>query len=340
VKSFFERYGVLVAFIVMCAGFSIGLPSRFPTHENLLIILTTQIPIMPIALAVTILLRTNEFDLSVSSMLVLSGLVCGTLSLHGLNLVTVIVVALLVGAAVGATNAFLILVLQINGFIATLGMSSVLAGVGYGISGGLLVTPTSPALLDFSRDSVDGVPAAVIYSLGIAIVLWVVFEYTPIGRYWLFSGGNAEAARSAGVPVRKVKAIALILSGVICAFGGILSMGNIGSVDPASSTDYLLLPFSAAFVGTALIQSGRFNIIGTVVGVFLLSVASDGLGLVGAPVWFSQVFSGGILIVALAVGRFGAYQTSGRARRLLRGKIGMSALEEADSSLPEVVREG
>src|SRR6185312_9053321 len=100
---------------------------------------------------------------------------------------------------------------------------------------------------------------------------------TALGRYWLFAGGNTEVARLAGVPTPLVKALSFILSGAICGFAGIVLIGTLGAADPSTSASYLLGPYAAAFVGTAVIQQGRFNVIGTVVGIYLISLADIGL---------------------------------------------------------------
>ncbi len=312
-----QRYGVIFALIALFVAFSAYQPSLFLTQGNLLTVITSQSSVLLLAIAVTIPLRAGEFDLSIGAIMVVSSLETGILFRdHHASIPVLIVVALAIGAVAGLVNALLVVGLKINGFIATLGTSSVLGGIGYGISNSAVVGPLDGSITSFARDSVGSIPAAVFWGWGIAIVLWVVFERTVLGRYWLFAGGNAEAARLAGVRTQAVKFLSFVVSGAICGFAGLLLTGTIGSSDPSTSGGYLLGPFAAAFVGTAVLQEGRFNIIGTVIGTYLISVADIGLELFGAPTWFGQVFSGLILIVALAIAKLGG--TSAPARMLRR----------------------
>jgi ABC-type uncharacterized transport system permease subunit len=119
--------------------------------------------------------------------------------------------------------------------------------------------------------------------------------------------------------------ISFVIGGALCGFAGVLLLGTIGSADPSTTGSYLLGPYAAAFVGTAVIQEGRFNIIGTVIGVYLISVADIGLELFGAPTWFGQVFSGLILIFALAVARLGARTRRVKPAAIVQASSGPTA---------------
>jgi ribose transport system permease protein len=299
-----ERFGVILALVLLFVAFSVYDPDAFLTSSTMLIIVTSQSTVIILALALTIPLRAGEFDLSIGSIMVLSASTTGLLQLdHDWSLGALLVVSIALGAAAGLLNAILVVGFGINGFIATLGTSSILAGIGYGITDSQLVGPVEGSIIEFSRTSWHRVPAAVFIGWGIALVLWLVLERTVLGRYWLFAGGNPQAAHLAGVPTRLVKALSYVVSGAICGFAGLLLLGTLGSADPSVSGAYLLAPFAAAFVGTAVLQGGRFNVIGTVVGTYLISVATIGLVLFGAPQWFGQVFSGLILVLALGVAR-------------------------------------
>jgi ribose transport system permease protein len=139
----------------------------------------------------------------------------------------------------------------------------------------------------------------------IAAVIWVVFEFTPLGRYLLFLGGNANAARLAGLRVGGLRSVAFIAASTIGGgIAGVLLAGSLGSVDPSSGSSYLLAPLTAAFLGTTTIQVRRFNVIGTLVGLYLLAFGITGLQLEGIQGWISDVFNGAALIVALAFARY------------------------------------
>jgi ribose transport system permease protein len=301
-----RRYGVLIVTVLLFAVFSAVSPSLFLSKGNLLTILTSQSTILILALAVTIPLRAGEFDLSIASIMGLSMLVGALLQVRAhQSLLVVIVVSIVIGAACGGFNALLVIGFGINGFIATLGMSTVLTGIGYAATNSEVIGPLTGDFLRMSQKTAGSIPLAVFYGWGLVIVLWVIFEFTPLGRFWLFAGGNTAAARLSGVRTKRVKSTSFILAGAMCGFAGVLLAGTNGAADPSISSSYLLPPFAAAFLGTAVIQEGRFNVWGTTIGVYLISIGSIGLQLIGASTWASQVFSGGILVVAVGLSRIG-----------------------------------
>jgi ribose transport system permease protein len=131
------------------------------------------------------------------------------------------------------------------------------------------------------------------------VILWYVYEWTPFGRRLLFTGGNRDASRLTGIHVKRIRASAFILSAVISALAGVVLAGSVGAVDPGSAGAYLLQPFAAAFLGTTVIQFGRFNAWGTVIGLYLLAAGVSGLQLLGASSWVSDVFNGVTLVLAV-----------------------------------------
>jgi ribose transport system permease protein len=316
-----QRFGVLAALALMFLAFSLDLPGVFPTSGNLLILVTSQSAVMLLALAVSIPLRAGEFDLSVAAQMVLSAVVCALLAKDfGWPLPLVILAGIAVGVATAIVNSVLIIGLKINGFIATLGIMSVLTGLAYGFSGSsVILLPENSPIIRFCSATWLGIPTGVWYGWFIAVVVWIAFERRPIGRYWLFAGGSPEAARLAGVRTSRVKTLSLVFAGVISGFAGVVLLGSLGSADPTTAGSYLLAPYAAAFVGTAVLQEGRVNIVGTVTGVYLVSVVDDGLQLIGAQPWFSQLFSGLILVIALGVSKVGSRaRTGGASTRMIR----------------------
>jgi ribose transport system permease protein len=253
-----------------------------------------------LALGITMPLRTGDFDLSIASNMGFCAALAGTLTLHGVPVGLAIVIALAAGLGVGIINAILIVIVGINAFIATLGTMTILGGLAVAVTGGHVVSGLPDALTTLSRhDVVLGLPAGVFYGWILAAVLWYVYEYTPFGRQLLFVGGNPDAARLAGVPVRRVRMAAFILSGVFGAVGGIVLVGILGAVDPSIGPQFLLPPYAAAFLSTTAIQVGRFNVVGMLIGLYLLAVGITGLQLIGVASWISDVFNGGALVLAV-----------------------------------------
>jgi ribose transport system permease protein len=137
----------------------------------------------------------------------------------------------------------------------------------------------------------------------LAAIVWFIFEKTPYGRYLLFIGGNRDAARLTGLPVRRSRMIAFIVCGLLAAVAGLVMAGSLGAVDPTSGPSYLLQPYAAVFLGTTAIQPGRVNVIGTLLGLYLLVVGITGIELLGISGWITDAFNGGALVVAISVSK-------------------------------------
>jgi ribose transport system permease protein len=295
-----EKFGLVGVLIVMIIVFSIALPHTFPTSTNLRITLSAQSVTLMLALAVTLPLRAGDFDLSLSMIMVGSASVIAELTTkHHMGLFPAIIIALLGAILIGAVNAILIVGVGVDSFIATLGMMTFLGGAISGYTGGLAITGLPHGLRTIADSDWLSLPSMVFIAWIFAVVLWYVYEYTPFGRRLLFTGGNRDAAKLAGIKVGQVRAAAFIGAAVISALAGILLAGGLGAVDPTSGGAYLLSPYAAAFLGMTVIQFRRFNVIGTVVGCYLLAVGVSGLQLFGVASWVSDVFNGLMLVAAV-----------------------------------------
>jgi ribose transport system permease protein len=176
------------------------------------------------------------------------------------------------------------------------------------------------SLQSISNNTLLTLPLRVWYGWVLALVLWYVYQFTPFGRRLLFVGGNPSSARLTGIQVRRVKATSFILSALISAAAGIFLAGSLSAVDPTTSGDYLLQPYAAAFLGTTVLQFGRFNSLGTVIGLYLLAAGVSGLELLGVQTWVNDVFNGATLIIAVVAAtlmrrgilNLAAYRTAGR----------------------------
>jgi ribose transport system permease protein len=325
-----ERFGLLLVLAAVIVAFSIALPSTYPTTVNLKIVLSGQAVFLILALAVTVPLRAGEFDLSIGAVAVGAATLVAELTVqHHVSVGAAVIVALGAGVAVGILNAVVVVGIGINAFIATLGSMTLVAGLALAISSnGLVIAGLPSSLENLSNATLLTLPARVWVGWVLAVVLWYVYQYTPYGRRQLFVGGNPASARLAGIRVKWVKASAFVISGGLSAVAGVLLAGSLGSVDPTSSGEYLLQPYAAAFLGTTVLQFGRFNSIGTVIGLYLLAAGVSGLELLGVQPWVNDVFNGATLILAVVA-----------ATLMRRGVLSLAARQgeeiEQDDSLPK-----
>jgi ribose transport system permease protein len=300
-----ERYAMLFLAVVLYAVFSLISPHVFFTGANARVMVTSQATTLLLALAATLILRAGQFDVSLSAIMILSGCLVGVLSgKYGVPPWAAVIVALLAGGIAGALNGFFVVVVGVDGLVVTLGMLTLLMGVGNAISSSNLVTSIPPALVQFAGRRFLQLPVVVWIGWGTAAILWYVFEFTPVGRSLLFVGGNLSTARLAGLRVTSLRVWAFVAAGLMSALAGVLLAGTLGSMDPGSGGAYLLSPYAAAFLGATAILPGRFNIAGTLVGLYLLTIGITGLNLIGVQSWVSDVFYGAALIIAVTFAKY------------------------------------
>jgi ribose transport system permease protein len=304
-RGIFERYAMLFLAITLYGVFAMLSPHVFFTAANARIMVSSQATTLLLALAATLILRVGQFDVSLSALMVLSGCVVGVLvGRCNVPVWAAIAVALLVGVAAGAINGFFVVIVGVDGLVVTLGMLTLLTGVGNAVSSSNLVTSIPSSLATFANWRMLQIPTVVWIGWIVAAAMWYVFQFTPAGRILLFVGGNPSTARLAGLKVTSVRIWSFVCAGLISALAGVLLAGSLGSMDPGSGGSYLLSPYAAAFLGATVILPGRFNIVGTLIGLYLLTIGISGLNLIGIQGWISDVFYGGALIIAVTFARY------------------------------------
>ncbi|CAJ58883.1 MULTISPECIES: ABC transporter permease [Frankia] len=297
-----DRFSGLYVLAALIIAYGIWLPDTFLTSQTARSVADGQAIAAIVALALVVPLAAGVFDLSVAATLGFSVCLVAWLQGHHVNAILSVLTAVAAGIVIGAVNSLVIIVLRVNSFIGTLGMGSLLAAGSYWITDGqTLIKGFSPDLLKAGRAQPAGIPVTVWYLVGIALVLWFVLEYTPVGRYFYAVGANPQASRLAGLRVDRLVARSLILAGFLSALGGAILAAKLGLGSPDVGPPYLLPAFSAAFLGATQIKSGRVNVLGTLVAVYLLGVGVKGLQLAGAPSYVGDLFNGAALIIAVAL---------------------------------------
>jgi ribose transport system permease protein len=295
-----SRFGLLICWGLLILFFSVRLPDTFPTTANFQTIFSSQAVLLVLALGLLPALAAGEYDLSVAGMLGLSLVLVGYLNVqHGWPIGWAILAALGAGLVVGLSNVFFIVVIGIDSLVVTLGTGTVLAGLALGINN-LSFGGISEHLVNAMRRETFGLQAAFYYALGLTILLWYVFAFTPLGRYLFFVGAGRNVARLTGIRVDLIRSSSLVFASLIASFAGIVLAGSLGSVDPTVGPTFLLPAFASAFLGATTITPGRFNAWGTFIAVYFLVTGITGLELMGFSGWIEQVFYGGSLVIAVA----------------------------------------
>ena len=295
-----RRTSLIWIWIALFVIFGLLDPGSFLTAGTLQTIFGSQQALVFIALGALCAFGVGEFDFSVAAVAGLSATLVAILVSHeGLNLWLAVIVAVAAAAGVGVFNAVLIIKIGINPIVTTLGVATLLAGVSSRISDGGTVFLNSRTLYRVAATSMFGLPVNFYYGLLVAVAFTYVTTATPLGRHMLFVGSNRSVARLAMVRVNRIRAGAYITSSLLCGIGGVMLIGTVGGFDPSSAPSYLLPALSATFLGTAVIQPGRFNPAGSMIAIYFLATGIVGLQLLGFSGWISDVFYGAALIIAI-----------------------------------------
>ncbi|MGP3534336.1 ABC transporter permease [Microbacterium sp. RD1] len=298
-----SRYGTLIGLALMLILFTVRAPTVFPTLQNFTNILAQGSLTAIIAAGLTMALVVGEFDLSIGYAASFAGLlVVGFMALQGMPIWVAVPLMLVIGGVIGAVNGILVTKARINAVIATLGVGTILTGLGFAYSPFPIVTniPVEFSVISLGR-FIPGIPNSIPLMIIVLAILWVILNKTDLGQKMQAVGGNKEAARLSGIRVDRVKIFAFVTAGVCAALTGIMLSSLLGSGTLAAADGYLLDAFAAVFLGSATLRDGEFHIVGTLVGVLVIAVGFNGLSIFGAPSWAQQVFSGGILIVAVGL---------------------------------------
>ena len=256
-----QRFAVIGVWILMAAVFAIVEPSNFLHWTVLQAIFNSQTYLVFLALSLLCTLAVSEFvDLSFASVFGLSATLLPVLVVnHGWNFWLAALVALIAGGLAGVVNALLVVVAGVSTIVVTLGMNILLLGVALWMSHLSEVTGLSVSDQGWVNHNLLGLPLEFYYGLIAALVFAYVLAVTPLGRHIRAVGSNHEVSRLAGVPVNRLRFGAFILAGLLAGFGGILAVTQVGGFDPNSTQGYLSPAFAAVFLGTAILQPGRFN---------------------------------------------------------------------------------
>jgi ribose transport system permease protein len=302
-KDLAQRLALPAAWLLLILGFGAANPGTFLTASNFQTMFGSQAVLLVLTLALIVPLTGSDYDLSVASVMTFSAMLIAILNVqHHWPVGAAILVALAIGALVGLVNGSLIIFFGIDSLIVTLGMGTVLAGMTLWISHSATISGVSASLVDAVVSyRLFGVSLAFYYGLLLCLAIWYVFEFTAIGRRLLFVGRGRSVARLSGVRVGGMRIGALIASGTIAAFAGVLYVGTTGGADPSSGPSFLLPAFAAAFLGATSIVPGKFNPWGTLVAVYFLVTGITGLQLLGVETFVQQLFYGGALLCAVAL---------------------------------------
>lgn len=296
-------YGLVILMLTLMLLFSLLLPTTFPTLLNLRAIVSDKSIIALLSLAAMIPMVAGRIDLTVGYGIVLWHILAISLQINfGLPWPIAVLIVVALGALTGAANGFLVEVAKIDSFIATLGTGTVLYALALWHTGGRQVVGVLPnGFYALNGTFIFGLPITGFYVLALSILLWVVLDYMPIGRYLYAIGANPKAAALNGIPTRKFVVSAFIASGTLTAITGVLLASKLRIGQASVGLEFLLPALVGAFLGSTTIKPGRVNVWGTIVGVTILAIGISGIQQFGGSFWVEPMFNGCTLLIAIGI---------------------------------------
>lgn len=303
-----SRVAVPLALLAVILGFGIARPSTFLTVANFKFILVDSSAAAVLSLGLTVILVMGEFDLSIGSMLGLGGAsAVAMMSFHHASWYSSILVGVALAVLVGIVNAVLIAYAGMSSFIATLAIGTMLIGAEFLFTGDRTVySGVAPQYLKIGQASLGGINVQVWIALAVAVVLWVLLERSEPGRYMYAIGGNREASRLTGLPVKRFLAFGFVVVALAATLAGIMITAQNGASSPQAGIPYLLPAYAAAFLGSTTFRPGQFNVPGTLISVFFLGVVGSGLTMLSLSTAAIDLVQGGILVFAMLLSRLGS----------------------------------
>jgi ribose transport system permease protein len=296
-------YGLPLLAIALIALFSALFPSTFPTAMNFNAIIDNKAVIALLALAGLCPMITGKIDLTIGYGIMLWHILAVSLQVrYGLPWFAAVAIVLALGALLGLINGLLVEVALIDSFIATLGVGTVLYSIALWHTGGRQVVGDLPAAFtSIDTFSLGPLPISALYVAALALVQWVVFEHTPLGRAMYAIGANPRAALLNGIPARRYVMFAFIASGILTAAAGVVLAAKLQIGQASVGLDYLLPALVGVFLGSTTVKPGRVNVWGTVVAVIVLAVGISGIQQFGGDFYVEPLFNGATLLASIAI---------------------------------------
>ncbi|MCX2710878.1 ABC transporter permease [Mycolicibacterium sp. J2] len=289
----------LAALLALVVFFSVR-AEAFLTAANLTLISGQAGILLLASLGATLVIVAGSVDLSVGSIALLTGAVVASLINDGLgNPILVLLIAVVVGAAIGLLNGVVFAYGRVPSFIATLGTLSLFAGIGLTILQGSTVNFTNQGIRDLAIGQfIPNIQNAALVALLALAVVWFFARRTRFGLYVYAVGGNEKVVELAGVKTRRVKVVILVVSGITAGLAGLLLTAQLGAAGPTLGSQILLDSVAAIVIGGTALSGGVGGVGRTVLGVLILTVLSNGLNQIGAADYTQTIIKGLVIIVA------------------------------------------
>ncbi|MGW9628545.1 ABC transporter permease [Microbacterium sp. NPDC055521] len=298
------EYAVLLLLGAVLVALAILSPSFF-TFGNIVNILNQNSPLVIIAAAGTFVIISGNFDLSTGAIYSVAGVVAAWLAVTTGNVVLALIAGPLIGMLLGAFNGAVITRLRVHSFLATLASSMIFTTIAVLITGGSLITVTTPGFTALGRNRIGGIFVAVLVMIVVVAILWFVLSRTLFGRYVYAVGGNAEAAELSGIHVDRTRVLVFVISGLAAGTAAAIGVSRIASGQPLAGAGLELSAIAAVILGGTSIYGGIGAVWRSVAGVFLIALIGNGFDLLNLNPQLKDMVTGFIILAAVGLAAAG-----------------------------------
>lgn len=299
-----QRYGTLGILVLLLVILAVLRPSFFFKTSTIAQILSQSSVNILIALGEFFAILIAGIDLSVGSVVALSGMFMAKLMVSGTSPVTAVLLGILMGALLGFINGMLVNSTGLHPFIITLGTQAIFRGVTLIISDSSAVFGFPASFSRFMAKRVFYVPVVAIIAIAVALVLAFLTRQTKLGRNIYALGGNRESAWYSGINIKLHTLIVFIISGICAGIAGVVLLGRVGSAEPAAATGFETYAIAAAIIGGTSFFGGKGKIFGVVMGGLIIGVINFGMNLLSVSSTLQQVVMGALIIGSVTLDRF------------------------------------
>lgn len=298
--QFYGKYGIFLIFIVIFAIASIGV-SGFLSVYNIKSIMLAIACTTVLGFGATFIIILGHINIAYGSEIAFIGCIACMVDVATGNVWAAILVALVIGIAMGALTGFIITKFKIPAFIMTLALTEAARGGAVLVTGGNTISGISKGFTFMGQGYVGPIPMAVIILLLCFVIMWVILNKTPFGRYIYAVGGNAKAAEASGISPNKITFKAYLLDGALVGVGSLLLMGRLNSGVPGAGLSYEMDAITAVVVGGTSMSGGSGTLFGTLVGAIIVGIINNVQTLMGVDSNIQKIVKGVIIVAAVII---------------------------------------
>jgi ribose transport system permease protein len=302
IRRILRSYGILIAFLFICVVMTVLSPV-FLTVTNVMNIIRQSSIYGIMAIGMTFVILTAGIDLSVGSLLAISGAIAAGAVKAGLGLELTVPIALAIGLACGLVNGVIITAGRITPFVVTLGMMSIARGLTLIYTQGYPISGFQGGFRFIGGGDIFAVPFPIVLFILTTVIAWLILTQTRLGRYTYAIGGNEETVKLSGINSNIYKTIVYMISGITAAISALILTSRLNSAEPVAGTGYELDVIAAVVIGGTSLMGGRGSVWGTLIGALLIGVINNGMNLLGISAYFQLVVKGVIIIGAVLLDR-------------------------------------